>query len=130
MTGSCATSASIQPPNAVGLGAQLADEQDRLDGATSPVPMAIATWRHSVGDNSSNFFSAASYTLTWSIGNSALRSIALFCAASSVGNTVFIRPSTSKPNPYVITSSARLIIHRASPLLILTSLSYSPFVSP
>ena len=29
--------------------------------------MAIATWRHSVGDNSSNFFSAASYTLTWSI---------------------------------------------------------------
>jgi len=37
--------------------------------------------RHSVGDNSSNFFSAASYTLTWSIGNSALRSLALFCAA-------------------------------------------------
>jgi hypothetical protein len=34
--------------------------------------MAIATQRHSVGDNSSNFFSAASYTLTWSIGNSAL----------------------------------------------------------
>src|ERR1700738_2350546 len=79
MTGSRATSASIQPPNAVGLGAQRADEPDWLDGATSPVPMAIATQRHSVGDNSSNFFSAASYTLTWSIGNSALRFLALFC---------------------------------------------------
>jgi hypothetical protein len=55
MTGSRAGSACIQPPNAVGPGAQLADEQDRLDGATSRVPMAIATWRHSVGNNSSNF---------------------------------------------------------------------------
>src|ERR1700691_5593251 len=64
----------------------------------------------SVGDNSRNFFSAASYTLTWSIGNSALRSLALFCAASSVGNTVFIRPSTSKPKPSVITRSARVML--------------------
>src|SRR6266403_1782952 len=33
-------SACIQPPNAVGPGAQLSDEQDLLDGATSPVPMS------------------------------------------------------------------------------------------
>jgi hypothetical protein len=39
MTGSRATSACIQPPNGVGPGAQLADEQDRLDGATSPARM-------------------------------------------------------------------------------------------
>src|SRR5712671_5880352 len=76
--------------------------------------MAIATRRHSVGDNSSNFFSAASYTLTWSIGNSALRALALFCAASSVGNTVFIRPSTSKPKPSVITRSARVMLRGCS----------------
>jgi hypothetical protein len=41
-----------------------ADEQDCLDGATSSVRMAIATWHHLAGDNSSNFLSAASYTLT------------------------------------------------------------------
>src|ERR1700730_13243581 len=67
-------------------------------------------WLHSAGDNSSNFFSAASYTLTWSIGNSALRSLALFCAASSGANTAFIRPSTCKPKPTVITRSARVML--------------------
>src|SRR5260370_6945274 len=86
--------------------------------------MAIATWRHSVGDNSSNFFSAASYTLTWSIGNSALRSLALFCAASSVGNIVFIRPSTSRPKPSVITRSARVTFRGCGSSAIFTYFSH------
>jgi hypothetical protein len=47
--------------------------------------MAIATWRHSVGDNSSNFFSAASYTLTWSIGNSGRPETAIEIKCKRVG---------------------------------------------
>jgi hypothetical protein len=43
-----------------------------------------------------------------------LRSLALFCAASSVGNTVFIRPSTCKPKPSVITRSARVMLRGCS----------------
>jgi hypothetical protein len=56
------------------MGVRPRDLADRMSG------------RHSVGDNSSNFFSAASYTLTWSIGNSALRSLALFVVGFSLRN--------------------------------------------
>ena len=53
-------------------------------------------------------FSAASYILTCSIGNSAFKSRPRFCAAARLGNTIFIRPSTSKPNPSFTTRSARV----------------------
>src|SRR5260370_41472400 len=43
------------------------------------------------------------------MGYLVLRSNALFCAAASVGKLLFIRPSTSKPKPSVISTSARVM---------------------
>src|SRR6266403_4256494 len=43
------------------------------------------------------------------MGYLVLRADALFCAAASVGKLLFIRPSTSKPKPSVINTSARVM---------------------
>src|ERR1700680_110383 len=64
------------------------------------------------------------------MGYLVLRSNALFCAAASVGKLLFIRPSTSKPKPSVINTSARVMFRGCASSSIVRGLFMFPPRSP